>query len=45
LIAENAKNNPGTAMKMLQQTYVIARSENKDKINIKHAQKALVLCS
>jgi Holliday junction resolvasome RuvABC ATP-dependent DNA helicase subunit len=45
LIAQNSKNNPGTAMKMLQQTYVIARSENKDKINIKHAQKALVLCS
>jgi Holliday junction resolvasome RuvABC ATP-dependent DNA helicase subunit len=45
LIAQNSKNSPGTAMKMLQQTYVIARSENKDKINIKHAQKALVLCS
>lgn len=45
LIAQNSKNNPGTAMKLLQQTYVIARSEDRDKININHAKKALVLCS
>jgi Holliday junction resolvasome RuvABC ATP-dependent DNA helicase subunit len=43
LIAQNSKNNPGNAMKLLQHTYMIARAEDKDKINIKHAQKALVL--
>ena len=43
LIAQNSKNNPGNAMKMLQQTYIIARAENRDKIDITHAKKAMVL--
>ena len=43
LIAQHSQNNPGNAMKMLQQTYIIMRSENIDnkKINITHAKKAL----
>jgi Holliday junction resolvasome RuvABC ATP-dependent DNA helicase subunit len=45
LIAQNAKNNPGTAIKMLQQCYILSRVENRDKINITHAKKALVLSS
>ena len=45
LIAQNAKNNPGNAMRLLQNTYVIARSEDRNKINITHAKKALVLSS
>ena len=47
LISENSENNPNKSIKMLQQTYVIMRSENMDneKINITHAKKALVLCS
>ncbi|MBW8039241.1 MAG: hypothetical protein FVQ85_04505 [Planctomycetes bacterium] len=44
LISENSENNPGKAVKLLQQTYVIARSEDRD-INITHAKKALVLIS
>lgn len=43
LISQNAKNNPEQAMKLLQNTYMIARSDNKDKIDITHAKKALVL--
>lgn len=47
LISENSENNPNKAIKMLQQTYVIMRSEHIEnaKINITHAKKALVLCS
>ena len=45
LIAENAKNNPGTAIQMLQRCYILSRAENRDKINITHAKKMLVLCS
>lgn len=45
LIAQNSKNNPEQAMKLLQNTYMIARSEDRDKININHAKKALVLIS
>ena len=45
LIADSAKNNPGKAIQLLQQCYRIARSEDKDKINIIHAKKALVLIS
>lgn len=45
IISENSENNPCKSVKLLQQTYVIARSEDKDKINITHAKKALVLCS
>jgi hypothetical protein len=33
LIPENADNNPGKRMRLLQQCYRIARSEDKDKIN------------
>lgn len=47
LISENSDNNPGKAIKMLQQTYVIMRAENMNnrKINVTHAKKALVLCT
>jgi len=45
IIAENAKNNPGKSIKMLQQCYILARSEDKAKIDVTHAKKMLVLCS
>ena len=43
LIADKSKNNPGVAIKMLQQCYRIMRSEDKNKMLITHAQKALVI--
>lgn len=43
LICDNAHNNPGIAIKMLQQCYMISRAENKDKIDITHAKKALTI--
>jgi Holliday junction DNA helicase RuvB len=43
LISENSENNPYKAIKMLQQCYILARSEYKDKIDITHAKKAMVL--
>jgi len=44
LLAEKSNNNPGTAMKLLQQSYIISRAEDKDKIKTDHAKKALFIC-
>ncbi len=38
-------NNPSSAVHLLQQSYVVSRSQNKDRIDITHAKKAFFLCT
>lgn len=46
LVAQNADNNPGKAMKILQSSYMMSRAENKDDcINVRHAKQAVLLNS